>query len=148
DGLSGLTVAVVPQTGSEGELLPQPTDGARVEVRYASEADPRFPETAFHEWPEGQQWLGEITGDRVVGQSFLSRYPNLAGITLRVATYGADLSPGQGRLNERQAVSVLELPIDGREVASLPGGSLVAVDGAAEGWAAVRLDSGQSGFVD
>jgi hypothetical protein len=42
---------------------------------------------------------------------------------------------------------MLDLPLDGQVVASLSGGSLVDVDGAAEGWAAVRLADGRSGFI-
>ena len=146
-GLDGVTVAISPPLGADGELLPLPTGGATVSIRYAPEADNRFPEPAFHDWPASNQWLGEITGDRSVGQSFLSRYPGLSGITLRVATYGADTGTGQGILKTGPAIDVLALPVDGKQIASVPGGSTVTVNGSAEGWADVRLSDGRDGYV-
>ena len=71
DGLDGVTIAASPPLSAEGDLLPHPTGGATVSIRYAPEADTRFPEEAFHDWPATDQWLGELTGDQQVGQSFL-----------------------------------------------------------------------------
>lgn len=146
-GLEGVTVAVAPPLDSGGDLQPQPTGGATLSLRYAPEADNRFPGGAFHDWPASDQWLGELTGHRQIGQSFLSRYPNLNGITLRVATYGADTGSGKGMVKPGASVDVLSLPIDGKVIASVPGGATIAVDGAAEGWAHVKLDDGRDGYI-
>lgn len=147
NGLDGVTVAVQPPLGSDGELLPHPTGGATVAIRYAPQADNRFPEGAFHDWPATNQWLGELTGDRTIGQSFLSRYPGLNGITVRVATYGADTGTGNGTLKAGVSVTVRSLPIDGKEIATLPAGSTVMITGAAEGSAHVKLSDGRDGYI-
>ncbi len=147
NGLDGVTVAVSPPLGLDGELLPQPTGGARLSIHYAPNADNRFPEGAFHDWPTSDQWLGEITGNRAVGQSFLSRYPGLNGITLRVATYGADAGNGEGTLKGGPSIAVLALPIDGKQITTLPGGAAVQVTGTAEGWAHVQVSSNVEGYV-
>lgn len=147
NGLDGVTVAISPQLGADGELLPQPTGGATLAVRYAPQADNRFPDEAFHDWPASDRWLGEITGERAVGQSFLSRYPGLDGITLRVATYGADAASGAATLKPGPAIDVRSLPVDGKVVTSLPGGTTVQVSGTAEGWAHVRIPNGPDGYV-
>lgn len=147
NGLDGVTVAISPPLGSDGELLPQPTGGATLTVRLAPQADDRFPEEPFHDWPATDKWLGELTRDQSEGQSFLSRYPNLDGITLRVATYGADTGTGEGTLLSGPSIDVLSLPLDGQLVTSVPGGSSVKVLGSAEGWAHVQLDNGQGGYV-
>ncbi len=147
NGLDGLTVAAIPPSNSAGALYPQPTGGATVSVRFAPEADTRFPEPAFHDWPATNKWLGELTGNRRDGQSFLSRYPGLNGIILRVATYGADTGTGPGTLISGPSVDVLAFPIDGTRVGSVLGGSIVTVEGAAEGWAHVKTVDGLDGFV-
>ena len=147
DGVDGLTVAVSPPTNADGGLLPHPTGGATVTLRYAPEVDDRFPEPAFHDWPDQTKWLGELTGDQSISQSFFSRYPNLNGITLRVATFGADTGNGEGTLKPGQDIEVRSLPIDGKLVEKVAGGSKVTVVGAAEGWAQVQLPDGQSGFI-
>jgi hypothetical protein len=147
NGLDGVTVAVVPPLSSNGELLPQPTGGATLSIRYAPEADDRFPEPAFHDWPASDQWLGELTGDQSIGQSFYSRYPNLNGITLRVATFGADTGTGPAPLKSGQSVDLLAFPVDGRQIGTIAGGSTVNVLGSAEGWAHVKTADGQDGFI-
>ncbi len=147
NGLDGVTVAVSPPLGADGELVPQPTGGATVSVRYAPEADNRFPEGAFHDWPDRQKWLPELTGDQQIGQSFLSRYPNLGGITLRVATFGADSGTGPATLKPGNEIDVRSLPVDGKQVRTVPGGSRVTVTGTAEGWAHVTFSDGADGYI-
>jgi len=147
DGLDGVTVSISPPLTPEGDLLPQPTGGATVAVRYAPEADNRFPEEGFHDWPASDQWLGELTGSGAFGQSFLSRYPGLNGITLRVATFGADTGTGEGALKTGSSVDARAFPIDGAVVATLNGGSTVQVIGSAEGWAQIQLGANQTGYV-
>ena len=147
NGLDGVTIAVSPPLTPEGDLLPQPTGGATVAVRYAPEADDRFPEEAFHDWPASDQWLGELTGDHAYGQTFLSRYPGLDGITLRVATFGADAGTGEGTLNPGSPVEALAFPFDGALIATVDGGSRVQVIGTAEGWAQIKLGADKSGYV-
>ena len=147
DGLDGVTVAVSPPLTPEGDLLPQPTGGATVAISYAPDADNRFPEEAFHDWPASDQWLEELTGDGQIGQSFLSRYPGLSGITLRVATFGADTGVGEGTLKPGSPVDALALPLDGAVVSTVASGSNVQVIGAAEGWAQIQLGANQTGYV-
>ena len=147
DGLDGVTIAAAPPLSAEGDLLPHPTGGATVSIRYAPEADNRFPEEAFHDWPATDQWLGELTGDQQVGQSFLSRYPDLNGITLRVATFGADTGKGEGTINPGPSVDVLAFPVDGGVVATLTGGSTVEVIGSAEGYAEISYENNRTGYV-
>ncbi|HEX3723252.1 MAG TPA: SH3 domain-containing protein, partial [Nitrolancea sp.] len=147
DGLDGITIAASPPLTSDGDLLPNPTGGATVSIRYAPEADARFPEEAFHDWPATDQWLGELTGTQQVGQSFLSRYPGLNGITLRVATYGADTGTGDGLLKAGPSVDVLAFPIDGAVIATIDGGSMVDVVGAAEGWAQISFGDKRIGYL-
>ena len=147
DGLSGLRIGVAPRTDLEGATLPRPAGGATVAVRYAPEVDPRFPEGAFHDWPVHQQWLGELAGERTIGQTFMSPYPGLSGITLRVATFGSDLSPGTARVRDDEPVVVAALPETDQQVAVLAPGSRVEVTGSAEGWAAVRLPDGTMGYA-
>lgn len=147
DGLNQLSIGVVPMTPTSGRVVPSLTHGATFEIHYAPELDPAYPDGAFHDWPEDQAWLGELTGERSVGQTFVSRYPNLNGITLRVATYGADLSPGLAQLVDGPPVPVLLMPVNGEPITELPGGSRVVVDGAAEGWVRVRLDGGRAGYI-
>ena len=89
-------------------LFPNPTGGATVTLRYAPEVDNRYPDSAFHDWPDQTKWLGELTGDRTLGQTFYSRYPNLNGITLRVATFGADTGTGEGTLKSGPDIEVLD----------------------------------------
>ncbi|HUZ01242.1 MAG TPA: hypothetical protein VMU89_12905 [Thermomicrobiaceae bacterium] len=147
DGLNRLSIGIVPPNPSSQTPLSTVTGGATVELRYAPQFDPGYPDGDFHTWPADQQWLGELTGSRSVGESFISDYPNLNGITLRVATFGADLSPGVGQLRSGTAAPVLQLPVDGPLLEDLPGGSSVRVDGSAEGYAHVVLDDGTIGYV-
>jgi hypothetical protein len=147
DGLDGITVAASPPLSAEGDLPPHPTGGATVSIRYAPEADTRFPEEAFHDWPASDQWLGELTGDDAFGQSFLSRYPGLNGITLRVATFGADTGAGEGTIEAGPSVDVLAFPADGAVVATLAGGATVNVIGSAEGYAEISLEKERIGYV-
>lgn len=148
DGLDGLSIGIARDETTTIDETGRLKTGATAEIQYAPEADPRFPEPGFHDWPADQTWLGELTGRQVIGQSFTALYPNLDGITLRAANFGADLSPGQGVLADGEPVPVLALPIDGKPLTMLPGGSTVRVESSAEGWANVRLDDGQSGFID
>jgi hypothetical protein len=131
---------------AEGAEARGPWDsGARVQLVPLPEADLRFPEgqRAFHDWAETDVWLPAADEYR---QSFVSPYGNLSGITVRVATFGGDLSPGEGTLGSN-SVNVLALPVDGEPVASLAANSVVTVLGAAEGWARVELPDGATGFV-
>jgi hypothetical protein len=147
DGLDGVTVSISPPLVIGGDLMPSPTGGATLSIRYAPEADDRFPDEAFHDWPASDQWLGELTGSQQIGQSFLSRYPGLNGITLRVATYGADTGTGQATLKQGPPRDVLQLPVDGDILTTLPAGSDVQVVGAAEGWAQISLGPNQTGYL-
>ncbi len=147
NGLDGVTVAAIPPTNSAGALFPQPSGGATVAIRFAPQADNRFPEGGFHDWPATNKWLGELTGGSRYGQSFLSRYPNLDGITLRVATFGADTGTGSGKLKPGADVDLLQLPVDGKKIGAISGGSTVSVEGSAEGWAHVKTSDGLDGYV-
>lgn len=148
DGLRGVQLRVnVPDEFLPGQT-PALTGGAVLRVTYEPHLDPRYPDRDFYAWPESEEWLGELLDDRVVGQTFLSLYPGLNGITLRVSTYGADFSPGTGRLREGEPAIVREAPIAGREVTALPGGTELQVGSAREGWAEVILPDGRRGYVD
>jgi hypothetical protein len=120
--------------------------GARAQLAYAPELDLRFPERDFHAWGEDEEWLPELAGDAVVEQSFVSPYPSLAGVVIRIATFSGDLSPGEGVVGRRDT-RVLSLPIDGEPLGMLAGGTRVAVLGATEGWARVRLPDEREGFA-
>jgi len=148
DGLDRVGLGVVPPGPTASRAVDSVAGGATLEIRYAPEADPGYPDGNFHDWPADHAWLGELVGEREIGQTFVSRYPNLDGITLRVATFGADLSPGEGQLREGPAVPVRRLPVDGERIIDLPGGSTVRVQGSAEGWAQVWLEDGQVGYVE
>jgi hypothetical protein len=148
DRLDGLSIGIGRDEATTIDEAGRLETGATAEIQYAPEMAPRFPEPAFHDWPADRAWLGELTGQRVIGQSFTALYPNLDAITLRAANFGADLSPGEGVLADGPDVPVLALPIDGKQVTTIPGGSRVRVEGSAEGWAAVRLDVVQSGFIE
>ncbi len=148
DGLDGLSIGIARDETTTIDETGRLKTGATAEIQYAPETDPRFPEPGFHDWPSGQTWLGELTGQQVIGQSFTALYPNLDGITLRAANFGADISPGKAVLAKGPPVPVLALPIDGKPVTTLPGGSSVRIEGSAEGWANVQLDDGQTGFID
>lgn len=148
DGLDRVSLGVVPPSPSVGRAVDSLASGATLEIYYAPEADPGYPDGHFHDWPAEHDWLGELVGEREIGQTFVSRYPNLNGITLRVATFGADLSPGEAQLREGSSVPVRRLPVDGERIIDLPGGSTVRVQGSAEGWAQVRLEDGQVGYVE
>lgn len=147
NGLNRLSIGIVQPEPRPGQSLRTLGGGATVEIRYAPAADNRFPQPAFHDWPADQQWLGELTGTYSFGQSFYSPYPNLDGLTVRGATFGGDLTPGEAQLAPGSTVTVRALPVDGAPVTTLPGGATVMVEGSAEGWAAVRLDDGQRGYV-
>ncbi len=83
----------------------------------------------------------------MIGQSFLSRYPNLDGVTLRVATFGSDAGNGPATLKASGQIDALSLPVDGKLVRTLPGGSAVTVTGTAEGWAHVQFSDGADGYI-
>ncbi|HET7036821.1 MAG TPA: hypothetical protein VFI42_14135, partial [Thermomicrobiaceae bacterium] len=146
DGLDRLSVGLAPEV-AQGETFPRLAAGASYQLSYAPELDPAYPDGAFHDWPDDQQWDGELTGDRTIGQSFVSRYASLDGITVRVATFGADSGNGLGTLKPGGPVAVLALPVDGALLATVPGGSQLPVAGSAEGWARVTLPDGQGGYV-
>uniref|UniRef100_A0A831X221 SH3 domain-containing protein n=1 Tax=Thermorudis peleae TaxID=1382356 RepID=A0A831X221_9BACT len=148
DGLRGIQLRVnVPTEFLPGQT-PALTGGASLRVTYEPDLDPRYPDRDFYAWPESEQWLGELVDGRTIGQTFRSLYPGLNGITLRVSTYGADFSPGTGRLRQGQPAIVREAPFAGREVTVLPGGTEVEVRSAREGWAEVILPDGRRGYVD
>ncbi len=148
DGLHKLTIQFNPEGFSGSQVPIDPSRGAGIELHYAPGSDPRFPEPSFHSWPEHQEWLGELTGDVVHEQTFCTPYPDLSGIELRVATYGADLSSGTGTLKPFETVEVLHLPVVGDHVGFLPGGSEVEVVGSTEGWARVVLGDEERGWID
>lgn len=148
DGLHKLTIRFFPE-GFPGSQVPvDPAQGAQIEVNYSPGDDPRYPEPAFHEWPEHREWLPELTSDARYEQSFCTPYPDLSGIGLRVATFGADVSQGTGVLEPFETVEVLHLPVVGQHVGFLPGGSEVEVVGSTEGWARVVLGDDQRGWID
>lgn len=119
--------------------------GAQVQLVEQPAADLRFPEgqRTFHEWPETDVWLPVAES---YTQSFVSPYANLAGITVRVATFGGDLAAGTATVGPNGA-AVLALPLDGESVTTLAAGEQVAVSGAAEGWALVPLPDGGTGYA-
>ncbi|MEX2426071.1 MAG: SH3 domain-containing protein [Thermomicrobiaceae bacterium] len=148
DGLHKLTIRFYPE-GFPGSQVPvDPAQGAAIEVNYAPGDDPRFPEPLFHEWPEDHEWLPELTGGISYEQTFCSPYPDLAGINLRVATYGADVSAGTGLLEPFETVEVIDLPVVGDHVGFLPGGSEVEIVGTTEGWARVVMGDDERGWID
>jgi hypothetical protein len=121
--------------------------GARVRLQLVPGLDARYPEPAdYHAWPESDRWLPRVERGLVARQSFVSAYPMLEGLNLRVATFGGDLSAGEGTVGPA-AVAVLSLPDAGQQLATLPPGARVPVLGAAEGWAQVGLADGRAGFV-
>jgi len=118
--------------------------GARLQARYDPDRDPRFPEREFHVWDESDRWL---PGDGLTTtQTFASPYDRLEGVTLRIATFGGDLSPGPARVGDAP-VDVRALPVDGSLVETAQPGAAVEALGSAEGWARVRLADGREGFV-
>jgi hypothetical protein len=148
DDLNRLTIRFYPE-GFPGPQLPiDLARGASIEIRYAPESDRRFPERDFHAWPGEHAWLPELVAGHVYGQSFTSPYPYLSGVQVRVATFFGDLQPGPGTLRLGPAARVLDLPVSGRDIAHLPGGSEVSILGSAEGWAHVQLPDGRHGFID
>ncbi len=147
DGLHKLTIRFYPE-GFPGSQVPvDASQGSAIVLDYAPDQDPRFPEPAFHEWPEHQEWLPELIEDMRYEQTFCSPYPDLNGIELRVATFGADLSPGTGVLQPFDTVEVLELPEVGQHAGFIPGGSEVEVVAATEGWARVEFNDDQAGWI-
>ncbi|MCX2727429.1 SH3 domain-containing protein [Thermomicrobium sp. 4228-Ro] len=148
DGLTAVAVRLNLPTSFGPNERPSLGGGAILRVFYAPEVDPRYPDNDFYAWPATQGWIGELLPSRVVEQTFLSRYPGLDGITVRVGTFGADVGTGIGRLREDLTALVREAPIAGRELASLAGGSSVEVLGSREGWIRVRLADGREGYID
>jgi hypothetical protein len=148
DGLNGLTIRFFPDDFPGAQDSNDSTRRTTIQINYAPDDDPRFPEGAFHEWPDHQEWLPELTGDVSYEQTFCSPYPDLSGIQVRVATFGADISPGAGVLSPVEAAEVLELPIVGRHVGFLPGGSEVQIVSTTEGWVRVLFGDDRHGYVD
>ncbi len=148
DGLHKLTIRFFPE-GFPGSPVPvDPAQGAAIELNYSPGDDHRFPETAFHDWPEHHEWLPELTGDGRYEQTFCTPYPDLSGIGVRVATFGADVGRGTAVLEPFETVEVLHLPVVGEHMGFLPGGSEVEVVGSAEGWARVVLGEDEGGWID
>ncbi|MCX7622681.1 MAG: SH3 domain-containing protein, partial [Thermomicrobium sp.] len=148
DGLTAVQLRLnLPATFAPGER-PSLGGGGTLRVLYAPEVDPRYPDRDFYAWPDDQGWIGELLPGRVVEATFLSRYPGLDGITVRVGTYGADVGTGLGRLRDDVTAIVREAPIAGLELATLAGGGSVEVLGSREGWIRVRLADGRIGYVD
>lgn len=148
DGLHKLTISFYPE-GFPGSQVPvDASQGSAIVLAYAPDQDPRFPEPRFHEWPEHHEWLPELVSDVQYEQTFCSPYPDLSGIELRVATFGADLSPGTGVLQPFDTVEVLELPVVGQHAGFIPGGSEVEVVAATEGWARVLFNDDQAGWIE
>lgn len=143
NNLNRLNLGIGAGTGSPGSL----SGGATIEVAYAPDADHRYPQPTFHDWPATEKLLPELTNGVSDGQSFVSPYPDLNGITVRIATFGGDLRPGEGRIKPGNAVTVLSLPVDGRNLGSLQGGTFVQVKSSVEGWAGIDMGNGQTGFV-
>ena len=146
DGLDRLSVGLAPEV-AQSQTFPRLAAGATYQISYAPELDPAYPDGSFHDWPASEQWDGELIGARTIGQSFVSLYPGLDGITVRVATFGADSGNGTATLKPGGPVAVLALPVDGALLATVPGGSQLPVAGSAEGWARVTLPDGQGGYV-
>jgi hypothetical protein len=120
--------------------------GARLQMRYDPVHDLRFPEQEFHAWDATDVWLPTSDTGFSVSQSFVSPYALLAGITIRIATFGGDLSPGEATVGTR-STAVRSQPVDGAVLATLLPGAQVAVTAAAEGWTQVQMPDGMSGFV-
>ncbi|HMM41858.1 MAG TPA: hypothetical protein PKA95_08150, partial [Thermomicrobiales bacterium] len=118
--------------------------GARLQLRYDPDRDPRFPERDFHVWDPVDAWLPG--GGLTTTQTFVSPYDRLDGVTLRIATFGGDLSPGPATVGDRP-VDVRAMPVDGTLVETLPASTVVEALGTAEGWAQVRLSDDDEGFV-
>lgn len=124
----------------------QPLGGATVGLRYAPELDLRFPERVAADWPAEQLWLPELAGRLAVEQTFVSPYPMLDGVTVRTATLQGDLTPGEGVVGPAGA-RVFDSPYSLEPTAQLAAGAAVAVTGSTEGFAAVLLPAGRSGYV-
>lgn len=148
----------LPTDAAEGELVEvrvgvRPEEGAdslaggRVGLRYAPELDPRFPEFVAREWPAEHVWLPELSDGLVVEQTFLSPYPLLDGVVVRTATFWGDLTPGEGVLGAAGG-TVVDSPYDLESIARLEAGLTVTVSGSTEGFAAVALPDGRSGYVE
>ena len=120
--------------------------GARAQLLYAPDLDTRWSEEEFHAWPDSDYWLAELAGPRVIAQTFTSPYPLLAGVTLRIATFGGDLTPGTATVGTLGA-GVLDLPVDGAPIGTLSAGQQVQVTSALEGWAQVQLPGGGVGYA-
>ncbi len=148
DGLSAIQLKLnLPGDFAPGER-PSLGGGGVLRVSYAPESDPRYPDADFYAWPAQQGWIGELVPGRVISQEFLSRYPGLDGITVRVGTYGADVGRGHGTLRNDVTATVRTAPPGGLEVTTLPGGATVDVIGSREGWIRVRLPDGREGYID
>jgi hypothetical protein len=123
-----------------------PLGGATVGLRYAPELDQRFPERVAADWPRDQSWLPELANGLVVEQTFVSPYPMLDGVVVRTATFWGDLTPGRGVLGPAGA-TVFDSPYALAPIAQLATAAEVAVTGSTEGYAAVTLPDGRSGYV-
>jgi hypothetical protein len=121
------------------------SSGARLQMVYAPRFDLRFPERDFYHWHESDIWLPPVVGE-IARQTFVSPYPDLAGIEVRISTLGGDLSAGDALIGGA-ATDVWTLPFGGEYVTTLPPGTHVWVTGSAEGWARVELPQERSGFV-
>jgi hypothetical protein len=134
------------RVGLRGIEEPWQSGGARLQLRYVPELDLRFPERDPHAWPDDEIWLPELNGGTNIGQIFVSPYPDLNGVSLRIATFQGDLTPGEALVGSGGA-TVWDHPIDGQPIAVLQPGQTVGVTTALEGHAAVVLPDGELGYV-
>jgi hypothetical protein len=134
------------RVGARPEDAERAGPGTRVGIRYAPERDPRFPEFVAADWPDAHVWLPELADGLVVEQTFLSPYPLLDGIVVRTATFWGDLTPGEALIGPAGA-TVFDTPYLQQRIATLDAGSAITVTGSTEGYGAVTLADGRTGYV-